>query len=173
MHMIFRTILAFLRKRFVSKAHFNELTEVNLRVLPTDLDILWHVNNGVYFSFMDFGRWDMIFRNGAYDLSMKKGWYSVVAGETIKFRRSLKLWDKFTIQTKIIGFNEKYFFIQQKFLCKGELMATGLVKIRFLKRKGGTVSTREVMDEFATDQIENVAPELGHEWLGIESKYLA
>lgn len=170
--MILRTLLIFIKKRWLKKASINEVTEIQMRVLPTDLDLLWHVNNGVYFSFMDFGRWDMIFRNGVYDLSMHKGWYSVVAGETIKFRRSLKLWDKFTLQTKVIGHDEKYFFIQQRFVCRGEVMATGLVKVRFLKRKGGTVSVPEVLEAFKWDEIENTAQELSEEWYKIDQKYL-
>lgn len=172
MHMIFRTIMIFLKKRFLSKAQFGETTVVTMRVVPTDLDFLWHVNNGVYFSFMDFGRWDMIFRNGVFDLSMKKGWYSVVAGETIKFKKSLELWDKFQIETKIMGFDEKYFFIQQKFLCKGDLMATGLVKVRFLKRRGGTVGTQEVIDLLHGEEFPNNVNGLAGGWLELESKYL-
>lgn len=173
MHMIFRTILIFLKKRFLSKTSFDQKTTINMRVLPTDLDFLWHVNNGVYFSFMDFGRWDMIFRNGVFDMSMKKGWYSVVAGETIKFKKSLELWDKFQLETQTIGYDEKYFFIQQKFLKDGTLMATGLVKVRFVSRKGGTVSTKEVMDLFKDHEFQNRAQELSEEWFGMESKYLA
>lgn len=173
MHMIFRTILIFLKKRFLSKTQFNEKTVINMRVLPTDLDLLWHVNNGVYFSFMDFGRWDMIFRNGVFDLATKNGWYSVVAGETIKFKKSLELWDKFQLETQIMGYDDKYFFIQQRFMKDGDLMATGLVKVRFLKRKGGTVSTTEVMDLFKDQELQNRAQELSAEWYGIESKYLA
>lgn len=173
MHMLLRTLILFLKKRFLSKRYFNETTTISMRVLPTDLDLLWHVNNGVYFSFMDFGRWDAIFRNGVYDLSMKNGWYSVVAGETIKFKKSLKLWDKFEIETQILGNDDKYFFIRQKFLKDGDLMATGLVKVRFLKRAGGTVSTKEVLDLFKDQQLENNASELSGEWFGIESKYLA
>lgn len=170
--MILRTILIFLKKRFLNKTGFNEKTTVTMRVLPTDLDFLWHVNNGVYFSFMDFGRWDMIFRNGVFDASVKNGWYSVVAGETIKFKKSLKLWDKFQIETEIKGHDEKYFFIQQKFLKKGELMATGLVKVRFLRKKGGTVSAQEVMDLFKDQKINNEASELSQDWIQLESRHL-
>ena len=173
MHMILRTIVIFLKKRFLSKVSMKEKTQITMRVLPTDLDFLWHVNNGVYFSYMDFGRWDMIFRNGIYDAAMKKGWYTVVAGEAMKFKKSLQLWDKFTLETETLGHDDKYFFIQQKFLRKGELMATGLVKVRFLKRAGGTVSTKEVLEALNLQDIENKAPELGGEWLGLESKYLA
>lgn len=172
MHMILRTIIAFLKKRFLAKAHFNEKTTISMRVLPTDLDILMHVNNGVYFSFMDFGRWDMIFRNGVYDAAMKRGWYSVVAGETIKFKKSLELWDKFELHTEIVGYDDKYFFIQQKFMMKEALMASGLVKVRFLKRKGGTVSPQEVMDIFKDDELQNRVEGLSGDWFNLESKYL-
>jgi YbgC/YbaW family acyl-CoA thioester hydrolase len=154
--MILRTMLIFLKKRFLSRSSFAEKSVVTMRVLPTDLDFLWHVNNGVYFSFMDFGRWDLIFRNGVFDASTKKGWYSVVAGETIKFKKSLELWDKFQIETQIMGHDDKNFFIQQRFL-----------------RKGGTVSPQEVMDLFKDQKIKNHASELSQDWFGLENKYLA
>lgn len=171
MHMILRTLLIFFTKRFSKKSSVNEMTEYTMRVLPTDLDLLMHVNNGVYFSLMDFGRWDMIFRNGVYDACKKRGWYSVVASETIKFRRSLKLWDKFTLQTQIKGHDEKNVFIQQKFICRGQLMATGLVRVRILKKSGGTVPTYDVfkaINESLKDPLDNI----GGEWETLESKYL-
>lgn len=172
MHMILRTLLIFFTKRFAKKASINEVTEYSMRVLPTDLDLLMHVNNGVYFSLMDFGRWDMIFRNGVYDACNKRGWYSVVASETIKFRKSLKLWDKFTLQTQIKGHDEKNVFIQQKFICRGELMATGLVRVRILKKSGGSVPTSEVFKEI-NDSLNTSVTDLGGEWQALESKYLA
>ena len=171
MHMIWRTIWIFLTKRFFKKAELNEVTEYTMRVLPTDLDLLFHVNNGIYFSLMDFGRWDMIFRNGVYDACMKRGWYSVVAGETIKFKKSLKLWDKFTLQTQLVSHDDKNIFIQQKFICRGELMATGLVRVRVLKRSGGTVLTDEIFKEI-NSSFEVKTTELGEEWQALESKYL-
>lgn len=171
MHMILRTLFIFLRKPFLKPVSFSDRTIISMRVLPTDLDILWHVNNGVYFSFMDFGRWDAVFRNGSFDLAKKMGWYAVVAGETIKFKKSLKLWDRFELETEIKGHDERYFFIQQKFLKKGELMAVGLVKIRFLKQSGGTVSVKEILDLMGSNNL-NGAHELSHEWFELEKKHL-
>lgn len=170
MHMILRTLWVFLLKKSLKKASAFEETEITMRVLPTDLDLLMHVNNGVYFSFMDFGRWNMIFRNGSYDLAQQNGWYSVVVGETIRFKRSLKLWDKFTLKTKIIGHDEKYFFIEQTFLLKDREMARGLVKVRFLKRAGGMVGVPEVLK--GLNLPEKKVPELASDWASIEGKYL-
>lgn len=172
MHMLLRTLWVFIFRRSRPRAHLDEVTRVSMRVLPIDLDILWHVNNGVYLSYMDFGRWDMIFRNGVYDLARRKNWYSVVAGETIKFKRSLRLWDKFEIETRIVGHDEKNFFIAQKFFCRGQEMASALVRIRFLKKSGGAVTPREVLNEFS-HEMRNEAQDLSQDWLGLESKYLA
>jgi YbgC/YbaW family acyl-CoA thioester hydrolase len=168
--MILRTLLAFLCRKGLREASAFEETEITMRVLPVDLDLLMHVNNGVYFSYMDFGRWDMIFRNGSYDLAKKNNWYSVVAAETIKFKKSLKLWDKFTLKTRIIGHDEKYFFIEQVFFLNNQEMAKGLVKIRFLKRAGGTVGTSEVIK--ALNLKEKSAQELSTDWSQLEAKYL-
>jgi acyl-CoA thioesterase FadM len=171
MHFLLRTLLIFFERRWMRPARFSEVTRYSMRVLPTDLDLLMHVNNGVYFSYMDFGRWAMIFRTGVYALSRRKGWYSVVSGESIKFRKSLKLWDKFTMETQVCGHDEKYFFVHQTFLKGGEIMAKGLVRVRFLKVAGGTVSPAEVMAEF-DEEIPEVS-ELGREWLQFEDKFVS
>jgi YbgC/YbaW family acyl-CoA thioester hydrolase len=171
MHMILRHILWFFKKFTDSKIELKEASSIQMRVLPTDLDFLWHVNNGVYFSFMDFGRMNMIFRNGIFDLAQKNGWYGVVASETMKFKRSLQLWDKFTLQTQMTGYDDKYFYITQKFILKDTVVAQGLVKIRFLSKKGGGVSTQEII-KATGESLENHSPELGDAWSKIESQYL-
>ena len=170
--MILRILLFFLKKPFMKSAGVYDTISIQMRVLPVDLDILWHVNNGMYFSYMDFGRWTMVFRSGIFDQCKKHGWFAVVASETIKFKRSLLPWTKFTLETKTIAQDDKYFFIQQKFLVKGELMATGLVKVRFMKKKGGTVSTEEMLKTFNLP-FDNNGAALGHEWFDLEKKYLA
>jgi len=171
MNMIFRTLWIFLNRKRVRPSQIDEVTEYQMRVYPTDLDLLFHVNNGVYFSLMDFGRWDMIFRNGLFDLCKKNDWYAVVAGESIKFRKSLTCWQKFTLQTKTIGCDDRYFFIQQKFIYKNDVMASGLVKVRFLKKKGGSVSPEEILKELNAPKVD--MKKLSDEWFAIENEFMA
>lgn len=172
MHMLFRTSYSFLKKGFLKKSEIGEKTVISMRVMPVDLDILWHVNNGVYFSYMDFGRMDMIFRNGVHDLCQKHGWYSVVASETIKFKKSLQLWDKFEIETEILGFDDRYFFIRQKFKRKDDIMATALVKVRFLKRSGGTLATNEILRHYENQKTLEKLDDLSKKLFEIEKDYL-
>jgi hypothetical protein len=49
-------------------------------------------------------------------------------------------------------------------------MAKGLVKVRFLKRSGGTVGTSEVIS--GLNLQEKKAVELSEDWSQLEAKYL-
>ena len=102
--MIFRTLLhvLFLARRKPDLAH-DEVARTNFITLPTDLDINRHMNNGVYFSIMDVARFDMLVRNGVWQMMRDNGWYPVVASETVTFRKSLSLWQRFTIESRLVG----------------------------------------------------------------------
>lgn len=172
MHMILRTLWAFFCKPFLKKKGFNEESVITMRVLPTDLDLLWHVNNGVYFSYMDFGRWDLIFRNGLFDIARKNNIFSVVASESMRFRKSLRLWDRFTLKTKVIGRDDKYFFINQYFYSnKEELMAVGFVKIRFIHKKEGVIPPQRILD-ICNSYLEFVGKEMSDEAYKFEQLFL-
>lgn len=126
-------------------------------VWPPDLDVLFHVNNGVYLSMLDVARVDLLLRSGVGKQLRKRGFYPVVAAETIRFRRSLQLFQVFYVETTIIGWDEKAVIIQHHFLRRGELVAEAIVRSRFLKRGGGTVSSAELMSAIG---IVEASPEL-------------
>jgi acyl-ACP thioesterase len=47
--------------------------ETPFRVLPNDLDLLLHMNNGRYFSIMDAARVDMMVRSGFWQQIQRLG----------------------------------------------------------------------------------------------------
>jgi acyl-CoA thioesterase FadM len=115
------------------------------RVLPTDLDVLRHVNNGVYFSLMDLARVDLMRRAGLLGKLAARGWYPVAAAETIQFRRPLTLLQRFDIVTRVLAWDEKAFLVEQRFERGGEAVALAFVRARFLRRAGGGVAPAEVL----------------------------
>lgn len=117
---------------------------MSLRVVLRDLDQAGHVNNGVYLTMMDLGRLDLMWRAGVWKPLIAAGYYPVVAAQTITYRKSLKLRQKFDMETRLIGFADKALFIEQRFVIAGEIYARAVVKSRFLKRSGGTVSIDEL-----------------------------
>jgi acyl-CoA thioesterase FadM len=131
--------------RVRSKAHYLDEIETEFRVWPFDLDVNMHMNNGSYLSIMDFGRYDLIFRSGFIKTVMKLGLYPVVGSSTIRYRRPLKPLQIFFIRTKLIGWDDRFFYLQQQFVSKNEVTAMAVVKARFLKKRDNKgVSPQEV-----------------------------
>jgi acyl-CoA thioesterase FadM len=89
-------------------------------VWPTDLDVLRHVNNGVYFSLMDLGRVDLMARSEVLPALRARGWYPVSGEQTIRFRRSLTLGQRFAIETRVLGWDDRAVVLGQDFLVPGE-----------------------------------------------------
>ena len=169
MHMIFRTLLhlLFLSRRKPDLGHY-DVARTNFITLPTDLDIIWHMNNGVYFSIMDVARFDMLVRNGVWKIMRERGWYPVVASETMTFRKSLSLWQRFTIESKLVGYDDKAVYVEQRFVRPGpggapEVFAQGFIRARFLRRAGGTVPVTDLIEAFGATRGDDL-PEWIERW---------
>lgn len=145
-HMLFRTLLHLFFSRFGPRLAQDAVGHSAFRVLPTDLDVYKHMNNGVYLSILDIARFVMLRRNGNWDTFVRHGWYPVIASETITFRKSLTLWQKFTVESRTIGFDDKAVLLQQRFVVDGEIYAEAFIRARFLRGTGGTVPIAEVVD---------------------------
>ena len=166
--MFFRTMLHLVFARFRRPLGHGEVARSNFITLPTDLDVLNHMNNGVYFSIMDVARFEMLARNGVMRLMKEHGWYAVVASETMTFRKSLNPWDRFSIESRIVGHDDKAVYMEQRFVrpdASGapEIYATGYVRARFLRRAGGTVPMAELVEAFGVEGFEGI-PEWMERW---------
>jgi acyl-CoA thioesterase FadM len=149
--------------RFGKRLGHWDVARTNFRVLPTDLDILKHMNNGVYLSIADIGRFDLLTRTGVWAIFTKRGWYPVVASETISFRKSLELWQPFVVESRILGFDEAV-FVEQRFTVDGEIYTQAFIRGRFLKRGGGVVTIQELLDAVGPAPTDVTVPEWLIEW---------
>ncbi len=143
------------------------------RVLPTDLDVLRHMNNGVYFSLLDLARVDLMLRAGLASKLDSLGWYTVVAAETIRFKRSLQLFQSFDVETTVFGWDEKVFAVRHRFLVAGDEVASAVIWARFLKRAGGGVAPKEVLEAAGYDGPDLPLPEWARHWSEVERQAAA
>jgi acyl-CoA thioesterase FadM len=157
-NLLFRTALQWLRSRRASRLHIHDVGRTPFRVLPTDIDVLGHMNNGVYFSIMDLGRMDLMIRAGAWAKLTAYGFFPVATNETITFRKSLELWQRFELESRIVGYDDKAVFVEQRFVVDGEIFARAFMRGRFLKKSGGTVSVSELADALDVDTTEVTLP---------------
>ncbi len=146
--MIWRTLLVILRARLRVRRGAplppTEVATIRLTTLPTDIDMLRHMNNGRYLSLFDLGRWDLLIRTGLFDAMRRRGWYAVVSSETVTFRKSLELWQRFDVETRFVGHDDKALFMEHRAVVDGEVYARVIVRARMLRRTGGTVSHEEL-----------------------------
>jgi acyl-CoA thioesterase FadM len=143
-NLYFRLLWLMLRVGHRPRLGLHDVGRLRMRVVLRDIDQAWHVNNGVYLTMMDLGRVDLMTRAGVWKPMLAAGYYPVVAAQTITYRKSLKLRQKFDLETRLIGYADKALFIEQRFVVGGEIYARAYVKSRFLKRSGGTVSIEEL-----------------------------
>ena len=120
--------------------------ETPFRVLPSDLDLNLHMNNARYFAWMDIGRFDLLNRSGMLSIMKKRNLFPVVADEKISFGKSIDLFDAIILETRLHGWDDKYFYIQQRFKKNHQIYAAGLVKARILSKEKGPMITKEVLD---------------------------
>lgn len=130
MNLWLRLILMLLtvwRRRRVS---ILEASSLRMTVMPNDLDFNGHVNNGRFLTLADVGRMDFVLRSGAARVAFRMRALPIVGDSLAKFRRDLKLFERFEIQTRLLGWDDKWTFMEHRFLRHGRVL--GVVVIRGL-----------------------------------------
>lgn len=110
--------------------------KLTMRVMPNDLDPYFHVNNGRYLTLMDLGRVHLMSVTGLLKPLRKKKWAPLLGSAKIHFIRPLFLFNKFTMTTQTIYWDEKWFYLEQKIFRKEELCAVSLFKVLFIGKQG-------------------------------------
>lgn len=164
MNLIWRFIITFLRAFYRPKLGLLEKSHITFHVMPTDVDALMHMNNGRYFSFLDLSRLDYIIRCDLYNALKKHKIYSVVASEMIRFRRSINLFKAFTVTTKMLGWDDRFLYIEHHFISNNEIHAIALVKGCFLQKDKGSIAPAIVVEKLNIQLQQSVLPEWVHTW---------
>ncbi|TNM98403.1 hypothetical protein fugu_014649 [Takifugu bimaculatus] len=99
-------------------------------VLPHDLDYMGHMNNSRYLRECDFARFHHYMRNGLFMASFKLGAKMVVGASTIRYRRSLAFREAFEIRTKVLGWDDKAFYLEQRFVSKKDGFVSAIMLCR-------------------------------------------
>jgi len=103
-------------------------TRVRLRVWPNDLDFNLHVNNSRYLALTDIARVHFFIRTGIWALTAKQRAFPVIADMVAKFRRGLGVFEAVEIETRLLGWDERWAYLESRLLREGRVI--GVVTIR-------------------------------------------
>jgi acyl-CoA thioesterase FadM len=145
---------------------------VRLRVLPSDLDLNLHMNNGRFLSLMDLGRVDLLVRTGVVKLLRRQRWSAVVASVAVRYRRPLDPLRRYELRTRLLGWDQRWVFLEQRFTRRGELMAYALVKTQFFGAQG-RVSPQEIVSASPVQMESPPLPDAVREWMQAEDRLVA
>lgn len=105
------------------------------RVRILDCDSLRFMANSKYFYYMDFIRFEVLFRSKLYDTTFKKGIFPVLGSQKFIYKKPLKRGAKFRITISVEGWDDKWVYHRQTFTHQDEIYAVGYTKAAFWKNK--------------------------------------
>lgn len=169
--MLYVFVASFFKPRIVTMLTENRL---RLRVLPNDLDINMHMNNGRYFTIMDLGRFDLVLRTGLMRLMMREKSVPILGSAKIRFRLPLMPFEPYDLTTRIIGWDDKWAYIEQKFIVvrgekSGAVAAIAILKGSFYSSKTKTtVPTKDLLHMIGHDEPSPALPDYVIKWQDAE-----
>ena len=163
MNLYLRLLRLLLRLPFVRHRALLAPGRLSFRVLPTDCDLNLHLNNGRYLTFMDLGRVHLIAQIGFLGKLLQRRWAPVLSAAEMNFIRPLKPLQRFELVSRLLTWDDKYFYIEQRFLAGGRLCAVGMVKGLFLHGRE-RVPSQAVLDLLGLDLAPPDLPDVVRHW---------
>jgi len=114
MNLWFRLLHLIITSLFRPRLTPTDVSRLRYRVWPHDLDLSMHMNNGRYWTIMDLGRADLMLRTGVWRAMVRNGWSPIVNAGKIRFRRELRLFQPFTLETRIVTWAETFLVIEHR-----------------------------------------------------------
>ncbi|XP_018573377.1 protein THEM6-like [Anoplophora glabripennis] len=129
LHYFLRTMVCVIWARITKKrVYILDETKVGGICLTTDIDnLLNHMNNARYIRELDFAKIDFNERTGLYQKIKSCGGSIVLGATTIRYRRFIKLFNRYHITTKIVYWDDQNIYMEHRFITPSENFINAIV----------------------------------------------
>lgn len=134
----------------------NLYNEIHTIVLPNDLDLNLHVNNGRYLTLCDFNRVDLFVRAGLAAIMLRDKLVPVVAEHSMTYIKPLYVFNRIKVAMKITHWDEKYFYATHTFYRGSQTVAEGSSKSLVVSKKDGRLTPDAVVSLVNAWQAERI-----------------
>jgi acyl-CoA thioesterase FadM len=168
--LLFRLLVTILISSFKRRIDPFDTSAIRFRVWPNDLDLNMHMNSGRYVSLMDLGRLELVVRFGVLRRMIRHGWRPIAGATMIRYRRSLMPFERFTLRSRVVTWDEKWFYFEHAIdTSAGDLAAIAFVR-GLLRGRDGNVAPREFIALSARPDLQAPPmPEAMARWIEAEA----
>lgn len=131
---------------------------------PWDLDFWMELNNGRTLTIYDLGRVPMANRMSLTRLIAQRRWGMTVAGSSLRYRRRVRAFDKITMRSRSVGWDNRFIYVEQSMWVRGECTSHALIRMA-VTGKAGIVPPTEVATGLGQDPVSPPLPDWVQAWI--------
>ena len=150
------------RKRTPTYSLF-DVVSMEFRVGLLDIDLNMHLNNGKYTKIMDRCRLEHAVVTGLLNRMIEARASAVVANSEIAYVRELRPYQRFMVHTRILGWDDKYMYYDQRFESQRKLHTHALLRVANVYG-GKSVSPQTVQEMTGMNLTSPALPEYVEQW---------
>lgn len=135
---------------------------------PWDLDFWMELNNGRTLTLYDLGRIPMAKRVGLIKAMRENKWGLTIAGTSVRYRQRVRMFQKFEIHSRAIGWDDRFLYIEQAIWTKGQCANQALYRAA-VTSPDGIVDPKKVAVAMGVDAQSPQLPEWVQNWITAEA----
>jgi acyl-CoA thioesterase FadM len=173
MNLYLRLIWALFRAWRMPSIMPGDTIRRTLRVLPGDIDINGHMNNGRYLTVVDLMLTEYFVRSGFAQAMFKAGWRPMSGGSMISYRKGLQPFQKYSLSFTLDAADEVWNYMRYEFRrLDGTVCAIGYMKGAAVSKQGlvpNAISYARMALAFETKPL----PQSVAQWMQAENSLMA
>lgn len=150
------------RKRPPTYALF-DVVPMEFRVGLLDIDLNLHLNNSRYTKIMDRSRLEHAVVTGLLHRMIEARTSAVLANSEVAYVRELRPYQRFQVETRILGWDEKYTYYEQRFDSQRKLHTHALLRLAHMYG-GKTISPQAFQEMTGLNQVSPALPAYVEDW---------
>ncbi|WP_298444350.1 acyl-CoA thioesterase [uncultured Ferrimonas sp.] len=167
MYPFFRLAKTIFNAKKKSQIAYTDPSSIEFRCHPWDLDLFNEMNNGRVATLYDLGRIDLSIRGKLMPALLKNKWALVVAGSSVRYRKRIHMFDKITMHSRFIGFDDRWMYLEQSMWVRGEPCSSILIR-GGVTGKQGLIAPAEIKAALGAEESEFTLPDWVHQWIDSE-----
>ncbi len=136
--------------------------------MPWDIDIWRELNNGRTLTLYDIGRSGLAVRTGLDRILMANRWSLTMAGSSVRYRKRVRMFDRITITSRALGYDDRFFYLQQNMTVRGTVTSSALMRAA-LTGASGLVPPARLIEVMGMSEWNPALPEWVGNWIEAEA----